>query len=156
MTKEFKYFFATVCMIVGLLSLKNCQPKTVERIEFTTDTVIVRDTLILTVPKPEKVYIARIDTVFVPRYDTITRTVTIPIERKEYRTEDYLAVVEGYLPELVSMTLYPQTRYITNTETRSVKKNPHFGVGIQAGYGYSNNGLAPYIGVGIQYNLFTF
>jgi hypothetical protein len=35
-------------------------------------------------------------------------------------------------------------------------KAKRFGIGIQAGYGLTGDRLAPYIGVGVQYNLFTF
>ena len=36
------------------------------------------------------------------------------------------------------------------------KKPKYFGIGFNAGYGISKNGLSPYIGVGINYNLLKF
>lgn len=46
------------------------------------------------------------------------------------------------------------------TELRSVKldfpKTKRIGLGAQAGYGVSKNGLTPYIGIGISYNIFNF
>lgn len=120
------------------------------------DTVIVQETVRDTILIPQRVYIARVDTVFLPSAgDTVYSEVVVPIERKEYRTDDYFAVVEGFRPRLLEMEIYPQTKYITRTEVNTIKKKPRIGVGIQAGYGYNGQRIAPYIGVGVQYNIFT-
>ena len=38
----------------------------------------------------------------------------------------------------------------------NIPKQKRCGLGINAGYGINNNGLSPYIGLGINYNLFNF
>ena len=81
---------------------------------------------------------------------------SLPIEQKTYETEDYRAVVEGWNPNLIDMEVYRKWQYITNTETRLVKTKPRFGVGVQVGGGFNGQRATPYIGVGVQYNLFTF
>lgn len=151
-----KWFPYIVIAVLLCLVLRRCGNETV-RTERYIDTVIVRDTVRDTLLVPQKVYISRVDTVFLQVVsDTVYRDVIIPIERKEYKTDDYFAVIEGYRPNLLEMEVFPETKYITRTDIKTIKKKPRFGVGIQAGYGYSNQGLSPYIGVGIQYNLITF
>lgn len=121
------------------------------------DTLIIRDTIRDTLLVPHKVYISRVDTVFLKSVsDTVYREVIVPIERKEYKTDNYFAVIEGYRPNLLQMEVFPETKYITRTDIKTIKKKPRFGVGVQAGYGYYGQGLSPYIGIGLQYNLITF
>ena len=129
------------------------------------ETEIHRDTLILTnvisdtVLMPVYGYIHRIDTVvFRTPADTVEIPVLVPIERKTYKTEDYRAVIEGWNPSLLEMEVYQKTQYITNTVTKfqTVKVKPRFGVGIQTGYGFNGKSISPYVGIGFQYNLFTF
>jgi hypothetical protein len=140
-----------------LLTLSTHRKGTTARTVTQIDTVIVRDTIREIVPVPKYVYATRIDTVFltVPG-DTVRVEVQVPIERKVYQTEDYRAEIEGFRPSLVNMEIYRRTQTVTNTVTNTVTKRPRFGVGIQAGYGIVGNELHPYIGVGVQYNLFTF
>lgn len=122
------------------------------------DTVILRDTLAVPVPTPERVEIIRRDTCWLVRCDTVQTAdtlrvpVVVPIERKVYATSDYRAVVEGYRPQLVSMELYRQTQVVTNTVAPKPKR---WGVGIQAGYGFMpiTGKFEPYIGIGIHYSI---
>lgn len=125
------------------------------------DSVLVRDTIRDTIPKPVVKYVHRIETVAVPiERDTIYETVRdtilipIPIERKEYKTDTYYAIVEGFRPALVHMETFRETLYITKTET--FKTKPRWGIGLQAGYGYMfGEKTTMYIGIGVQYNLIT-
>lgn len=145
-----------ISVILILVMVGTCtRPREVVRYLETVDTLYIRDTIYQPVPVPEKVYISHVDTVW---FETPSDTVFIPvpIERKEYRTDDYFAVVEGWRPELVRIDLFPQTQIITNTVTNTITKKPRFGIGVQAGYGYNGDKISPYIGVGLQYNLFTF
>ncbi len=93
------------------------------------------------------------DTCTISTTDTIRDSVKveIPITRKIYQGEDYRAVVSGYEANLDTISVISRT--ITNTIT---PKTPRFGVGVSAGYGMTNKGLSPYIGVGVHYNLFNF
>lgn len=84
--------------------------------------------------------------------------VQIPISRYVAEKDSlYRVVADGYAVKFREITVYPKTVTITNTiET---KKNPHWGIGIQAGYGATLNNntvqLSPYVGVGISYNILT-
>lgn len=139
-------------IVFGILSHR---PKQTLKIEERIDTVIMRDTLYFPEPVPVRHYLTHVDTVWLAS-GTDTVRVEVPVERKEYRTDDFHAVVSGYSPELVSMQVFPQTRHITHTEVRTVRKTPRWGVGVQVGGGIAGNELKPYIGIGLQYNLFTF
>ncbi len=135
---------------------RQCGRETVHTERY-VDTLVVRDTVRDTVPVPHKIYIARSDTVFLQLpADTVVREVVVPVERKEYRTEHYHAVIEGFRPELVHMEVWPETRYVTRTEVNTLKKIPRMGLGIHAGYGFKGRGVSPYIGVGIHYNIVSF
>ena len=85
--------------------------------------------------------------------DTIRDTmwVDVPIESREYKSEEYFAIVEGYNPMLKYIEVYPRTAYINSTET--IKKRKHWGVslGVQGGYGFTPKGWQPYAGVGVSF-----
>ena len=87
--------------------------------------------------------------------DTVTEVdtvlVEVPIESREYKSEEYFAIVEGYNPMLKYIEVYPRTAYINTTE--SVKKRKHWGVslGVQGGYGFTPKGWQPYAGVGVSF-----
>jgi hypothetical protein len=133
-----------------------------------TDTVVVRDTIRDTVPVPVERRIVRVDTVWlraveigaaadsvagaVANLSPDSIAVELQVERKVYRTADYRAVVEGFRPELVEMEVFRTTVHV-NSETVLRQKPKRWGVGIHAGYGISTRGAAPYIGVGVQYNI---
>ncbi len=109
------------------------------------DTLVIRDTIRDTVLIPKKVFITRIDTIIIQ--DTLR--FPIPIEEKIYQTTDYRAVIEGFRPQLTELELYPKTVHITH--------RPRWSLGVQAGVGLSTKGSpAPYIGIGVQYNLLYF
>ena len=110
-----------------------------------------------TITRVKPVYIAstpeiRTDTLYL--HDTIA--VPVPIERRVYADSNYRAVVSGWHPSLDSISVYPATKNVTRWRERVEKERSRWGLGIQAGAGLSANGVAaPYIGVGVQYNLFS-
>lgn len=96
--------------------------------------------------------------------DTIRLTDTIYIgsqmlfqEVKEYKDSSYYAKISGINAYLEEIEVYPKTvtQYIHITE-KVYEKPRKWGIGIQAGYGAGKNGIQPYIGVGIQYDLIRF
>jgi len=110
-----------------------------------------------TITRVKPVYIASTPVV---RYDTLrlhdTIAVPVPIERRVYADSNYRAVVSGWHPSLDTISVYPATRVITIERERVEKERSRWGLGIQAGAGLSANGIAvPYVGVGVQYNLFS-
>ena len=135
----------------------SCHRTTDKEVITITDTLVLTDTIIKMQPKPYKVTI--IDTIYLPQQpqkpqkpqqpqiDTLIRQEVI------YKDSTYMAVVGGIEPYLKSIEIYPKTIYVNNNTTTTIKVRSRFGLGVQAGYGLSRNGLQPYVGVGVQYNL---
>ena len=93
-----------------------------------------------------------------PESATDSIDVVIPIAQAVYEDSLYTAYVSGYQASLDSLILRMPREVTTVTYARSAK-NRRWGIGIQAGYGITLKGtpqLAPYIGIGISYNLFSF
>ena len=116
------------------------------------DTSIITDTVRDTIPRPLLVRFDHWDTIPfpVPIYegtDTVRDTlyVPVPIERKEYLTDDYHAVISGYRPRLELMEVFRRTRTVTVTP-----KAKRWGLGLQAGVGYPHGW---YVGVGVGWDL---
>ena len=118
------------------------------------DTVKLRDTIVDIVLLPVKETLKRTDTVYLPILidTTIDKTikgdtvpVLIPITSKEYKTNDYRAIVSGYKPSLDFMEVYGEKEIITLKP-----KNKRWGLGLQTGCSYPGGW---YVGVGISYNL---
>lgn len=118
-----------------------------------SDTVWVRDTV--TVRDVRTAYVDRrtVDTMLVTVHDTVT--VQLPRESVHYRDSLFEAWVSGYRPRLDSVSVYPQTRCVTVT-VRETAKDRRWGIGVQAGFGASMDGLTPYVGVGVSYSLARF
>ena len=126
-----------------------------------TDTLTLRDTIRETYP----VYVTNTetDTMLVAVTDTMTVSDTVYLvldrEQRHYRGDGYDAWVSGYRPQLDSVWVYPETRYITKEVTVSEKRK-RWGIGVHAGYGMSVPGgkpvFSPYVGVGISYDLIRF
>ena len=147
-----------ICLLNGWAS---CHRTTDKEVITITDTLVLTDTIIKFKPKPYKGTI--IDTIYIPQqpqqpqkpqkpqkpqYDTLIRQEVI------YKDSTYMAVVGGIEPYLKSIEIYPKTIYVNNNTTTTIKVRSRFGLGVQAGYGLSRNGLQPYVGVGVQYNFF--
>lgn len=119
-----------------------------------TDTLRIRDTLLVERPVPVEVRV--VDTMLVAVNDTVY--LQLPREEKVYESGDYRAQVSGYRPELDWIEVYPQTVYVTRNISEDSRKR--WGIGLQAGYGaYAAAGqvrLAPYLGVGISWNILQF
>lgn len=128
------------------------------------DTIIVRDTIREYFPREFSSKHIRTENAFlrlalgmqlIMLRDTVTEVdsvfVEVPMEEREYKSDEYYAVVGGYNPYLKSIEVYPRTVYINSTE--SVKKRKHWGVslGVQGGYGFTPKGWQPYAGVGVSF-----
>ena len=140
-----------ICLLNGWAS---CHRTTDKEVITITDTLVLTDTIVKMQPKPYKVTI--IDTIYIPQQpqqpqqpqiDTLIQQEVI------YKDSTYMAVVGGIEPYLKSIEIYPKTIYVNNNTTTTIKVRSRFGLGVQAGYGLSRNGLQPYIGIGVQYNL---
>lgn len=122
--------------------------------ELVRDTVTVIDTVRDTVPKPYRVDVVRMDTFYLPIFvgdslEVDSVPVVLPIEKKEYKTDEYRAVISGFRPNLDFIETYAKSQTVTVTPINRRRKR--FGLGLQAGYGYPG-GL--YVGAGVSYNIF--
>ena len=158
MMKRIKYILLgviagiVICLLNGWVS---CHRTTDKEVITITDTLVLTDTIIKFNPKPYKVTI--IDTIYLPQQpqqDTLKQPQIDTLIRQEviYKDSTYMAVVGGIEPYLKSIEIYPKTIYVNNNTTTTIKVRSRFGLGVQAGYGLSRNGLQPYIGFGVQYN----
>ncbi len=96
--------------------------------------------VILTVTEKEIVYIH--DSVYV----------YLPTETKLYQDSLYSAQVSGVQPSLDWIDVYPKTKIVTISDKI---RTPKWGIGVTLGYGVGKEGLTPYIGLGVQYNLLS-
>lgn len=121
------------------------------------DTLFIRDTIKVTEP----VYVTRrmVDSVLVPVTDTIRLrdTLYVFLEREQIRWEDSLSVVyaSGVRPEIDSVIHYAERMVIVKEIPVVRVKKTRWGVGIQAGAGATKDGLTPYVGVGVSYNILS-
>lgn len=138
------FFFGRSTMHTDIVSTK------IER-----DTIVVRDTIVQYYPQEVERVVVKTERVEVPIIvrDTIREVVEveIPIEEKEYKSEEYYAVIGGYNPYLKSIEVYPKTSYITTTETVTKRKRWGVSLGVQGGYGFTPKGWQPYAGVGVSF-----
>lgn len=136
-----------VALLATTILYRNCNREKEGNV-LVIDTVIQIDTVRDTVPQTVLVRFDHWDTIYIPLLidgDTVDSVpFTIPIEKKEYRTEDYHAIISGYKPKLELMEIFRRTQIIT-LKTKSKR----WGLGLQAGYGA--DGL--YVGVGVSYNI---
>ncbi|MDE6265176.1 MAG: hypothetical protein K2M11_08545 [Paramuribaculum sp.] len=80
--------------------------------------------------------------------------VVIPVERKIYEDSSYRAVVSGAFVNLDTLEIY--TRHEITTIRQTITRNKHWGISLQAGYGYTPGGFKPYLGIGISYSFLLF
>ena len=118
-------------IVIGLL----CRPKHYSEIEkVKIDTLVVVDTHII--EKPVLVERTYYDSLYIAVRDTIhikdSVFVPIPIEKKIYKGEDYLAEISGYNAILERIEVYPKT--ITITKTQSVTKCNTLALGFEMQY----------------------
>jgi hypothetical protein len=143
-----------VAALVGFLAGRGC-PRIAPGTQIVTkvDTLVIWDTV--TVSEPISVTRWRVDSVAFPVRDTVRvqDTLFVYLERERVRWKDEYCEVfaSGVQPSVDSVRHYISERVILKTVP--VKVRSRWGIGVQAGYGASRQGLSPYIGVGVSYNL---
>ena len=147
-----------VAILIGFLAGRRCprnaqgEPPTPK-----VDTLFIRDTIKVTEPK----FINRrvVDSIPYPVTDTIRvrDTLFVLLERQQVTWEDSLARVyaSGVNPRVDSVIHFTQEMVITREIPVIQVKKTGWGVGIQAGVGAGKDGLTPYLGVGVSYNLLS-
>lgn len=124
------------------------------------DTLYLRDTIVQYEPiLEERVVLKKVP---VPVTDTlrIHDTLYVYLEREQVVWQDSLSRVyaSGILPQIDSVQHYISERIVTKEVTIHVKKPCRWGVGVHAGYGVQLGDqvrTAPYIGVGVSYNILS-
>ena len=147
---------AAICLFVARRCDGTKEPPR-ERIVSHVDTLYVRDTL--TVYKPSKVTRTVKDSVRVivkeTQIDTMHDTVYVYLPQESIVWQDDRCIVyaHGINPQVDSVTHFNSDAVVTRTVTGRPKR---WGIGVSAGYGMSKDGLSPYIGLGISYNIIRF
>lgn len=124
------------------------------------DTMYVHDTITQYKPIVEERVVLQKYPVMVEKYDTIMRhdTIYLNMQREQVVWKDEYARVfaSGIMPHVDSVQHFVTTRTITKEIPVKVVKKTRWGVGVQAGYGVmvgNDVRLAPYVGVGVSYNI---
>lgn len=152
-------FLCVILLIVDIGVLwQNYQQKTpVDPPEIKVDTLIVRDTIMQY--KPIFIDKIKMDSVLIPVKDTIIirDSVYIYMDREKITWRDSFCEVyaSGIMPQVDSVRHFREYQYVTIETAIPVKEKSHWGLGVQVGMGAGKNGLTPYVGVGISYNLLS-
>lgn len=141
-----------LCLLVFMAGRCSRKERISERVEIVTEVRI--DTVIKERVIPRNVVVDRVvlDTLY--SKDTVVTEVYVPISKYVFEDSLYRAEVSGYRVSLDKIELF--SRSTTTTVTVAPPKTKRFGLGVQAGYGVGKNGLTPYIGVGVSYNILMF
>lgn len=132
----------------------------------TTDTITFYDTVCVYKPIPKDSIVLKykavklpVDTTCFGREDNFPTndsvTVVLPIVRKEYQDSTYHAWVSGYDVSIDSIQTYSRHDVTTIQQTPRLSTK-HWHIGVTGGYGFTPQGLQPFIGVGISYSLISF
>ena len=156
--KDFLVPFFTILVLTCLsfyAGRKTAETRQIETVTERVDTLVIRDTV--TVSEPISVTRWKVDSVAFPVRDTVRvqDTLFVYLERERVRWKDEYCEVfaSGVQPSVDSVRHYISERVILKTVP--VKVRSRWGIGVQAGYGASRQGLSPYIGVGVSYNILT-
>lgn len=84
--------------------------------------------------------------------DDDSAAVVVPIIQRHYSDSLYDVWISGFEPQLDSINVYSQ-REISLPKTTPLKR---WGIGVSAGLGIGRNGLQPFIGASVSYNLLLF
>ena len=96
------------------------------------------------------------DTVWQTRVVVDSVEVNVAMESRTYSDSTYRAQVSGPAIGGLHPTLDWVETYSRTTTTTIKQKPSRWGLGVQVGYGASKDGLSPYVGVGVQYNILSF
>ena len=154
--KKSIYIFVALLALWGcfLLGRRSGEPK-LERVEVvTTDTLTILQIDTITIVKPQPYRVEVRDTIYLP---SPAQGSVFVQEIKEYKDSTYYAKISGINAYLEEIRVYPRTEYKYITTTEIIREKPRkWGLGLQVGYGAGKNGIQPYIGLGISYNIVTF
>ena len=153
-------YLSIVCMALLVYVLFwHREPRGVMEAEPVRDTIVIRDTIEMPVAVRDTI----VKTVYrtLPKVEVVTRTdtvvvrdsvmVEIPISRKVYEDSNYRATISGYEPTLEEIII--KHREVTVTMPKERKKR--WNIGPSAGVAFGKDGVTPYVGVGVNYSLYS-
>lgn len=167
-----KFINIIIGIVLLIMCVMNCflanrlADKTEELIELTNlePEIIFLDSLVW-----DTVYFEKTEVVRLPIVDTIITTDTIvaverdsvfvevPINTYHYDTtlaETHInLILEGFDVRLNSLLI--ENLKVPTIEQKPLKTKP-FGIGVQLGIGATKDGFSPYIGLGLNYNIYQF
>lgn len=157
--EKFLIAFCAICLVLLGVAIGQvrCKGGSVRPPEIKVDTLLICDTIKVTetISVKERV----VDSIMVAVTDTIVRNDTtfvyLPRQQRQYQSPQFHAWVSGYDPKLDSIKLYQTTRTINKEIPVIQKQKPRFSLGITGGYGAGKDGLTPFVGVGLTYNLLS-
>ena len=163
--KKLLIAIAAVLAVVAvsyLIGLRTGQNKAAEPLEEKVDTLVILDTIVSYKPVIEERVVIQEVLVPVVRTDTIWKhdTLYVPMERVQIAWRDSLSLIyaSGIMPEIDSVWHYVSEKVVTREVTKVVSKPCRWGIGIHAGYGVQFGEqirTAPYVGVGLSYNILS-
>lgn len=127
------------------------------RINIDTVTVVRVDTIRVVEPKPVTIAEYKTDTIII-YHESEPVYIPIPLKKYTFAGPEYKVEASGYKVELQAIEVYPTTivQTITNEKILTKRDTKRLGIGIQAGYGITRNGVSPYVGVGVHYSVIRF
>ena len=163
MSKKITFCFSVLLVLANffmigfIIGRKHPQKLPIEPIKVKVDTLIIHDTTMSY--KPIYVDRVKLDSVLVHVVDSVKihDTTFVYLEREKVTWRDSLCEVyaSGIMASVDSVRHFQEYKYITIETQVPVKIRSHWGLGVQAGMGTGKNGLTPYVGVGISYNLLS-
>ena len=122
-----------VGIVIGWLCRQSCiRPEVVTQ----RDTLVRVDTVRELYPVSIREEI--VDTIYVPIEKTIlikdTLYLSLPLEKRSYKRDDFYAEVTGYDPRLTYIEVYPKTVYINESVDQSVTGRNTLSFGIEPSY----------------------
>lgn len=151
------FIMAVLTALGFFIGYRSAGNRPVLPIEPKVDTLVIRDTIKVT--EPVLVVKRVVDTIPYPVKDTIMQhdTIIAYLVREQVMWEDSLSRVyaSGVNPQVDSVIHYANTTIITQEIPVIQVKKTRWGIGIQAGATANREGVMPYVGVGVSYNLLS-
>lgn len=135
--------------------INEASARVVERV----DTLVIRDTITQYEPIVER--ITKVERVLVPVTDTLRQTDTlyVVLDREQVMWEDSLSRVyaSGIMPKVDSVVHFVNERVVMSEVVIPKIEKTRWGIGVNVGYGIllGEQKAAPYIGMGLTYNIIS-
>lgn len=160
--ESIKVVISILILIIASFFIGRCEGKkaAIPVCDERVDTLVIRDTITQYEPIYKEIH--KVEKVLVPVVDTmrVTDTLYVYLEREQVVWQDSLSRVyaSGIMPQIDSVQHYITERIMTKEVNIHVKKPCKWGLGVHVGYGVQLGNqvrTAPYIGVGVSYNILS-